>query len=183
MRGVSTKWAGWVVAGGLGAVVGAGVGEPWRSAAVPAVGAEIHYAPDENQERIDVALIDETKRSLDVAAYVMTDRAVISAIERAARRGVVVRIWRDPEMAEKVGAADVASLIAPDEPGVTMREKTPGPLMHLKGYCADHATLRTGSANFSRSGLVAQDNDLIVLRDAGACARFEAKFAKAWGDR
>lgn len=143
---------------------------------------EIHFAPDENLERIDVALIDATKRSLDVAAYVMTDRAVIAAIERAARRGVTVRIWRDPDMAEKVGAADVAALIAPDEANVTMREKSPGPLMHLKGYCADGATLRTGSANFSRSGLVAQDNDLIVLRDADACAAFEAKFAKAWAN-
>ena len=55
------------------------------------------------------------------------------------------------------------------------------PLMHLKTYCADGATLRTGSVNFSRSGLIAQDNDLIVLRDAAACARFDAKFAKAWG--
>ena len=142
--------------------------------------AEIHYAPDENLERVDVRLIDEAKASIDMDAYVLTDRPVIDALERAARRGVRVRVWRDGGMAEKVGAFDVASRVAPDEPGFEMRTKPPGPLMHLKGYCLDGSTLRTGSANFSRSGLVAQDNDIIVLRSTSACARFETRFAKAW---
>jgi phosphatidylserine/phosphatidylglycerophosphate/cardiolipin synthase-like enzyme len=38
--------------------------------------------------------------------------------------------------------------------------------MHLKGYCVDHHLLRTGSANFSRSGETRQDNDLVALRGA-----------------
>ena len=149
--------------------------------ALPSAAAEIHYAPDENLERVDVALIDAARASIDMAAYVLTDRSVIEALARAGRRGVVVRVWRDPGMAEKVGDADVAAFIAPDEPGVTLREKAPGPLMHLKGYCLDGATLRTGSANFSHSGLTAQDNDLVVIRSVQACAGFEAKFGKVWG--
>lgn len=142
--------------------------------------AEIHYAPDENLEQFDVRLIDEARASIDMAAYVLTDRGVIEALERAGRRGVIVRVWRDPGMVQKVGDADVAAFIAPDEPGVTLREKAPGPLMHLKGYCLDGALLRTGSANFSHSGLTAQDNDLVVIPSAQACAGFEAKFGKVW---
>ena len=177
-RRVSKRWIAGMCAAALG---GLGVGAGALRTATPA--AEVHFAPDENLERIDVGLIDAARSSLDVAAYVLTDRAVIAAIERAARRGVAVRIWRDPEMAGKVGLGDVAALIAPDEPGVAMRLKPPGALMHLKGYCVDGETLRTGSANFSRSGLHDQDNDLVVLRSPAACARFEAKFARAWGDR
>jgi len=41
--------------------------------------------------------------------------------------------------------------------------------------------IRTGSANFSRSGETRQDNDLVILRGPQACAGFEAKFAKDWG--
>jgi phosphatidylserine/phosphatidylglycerophosphate/cardiolipin synthase-like enzyme len=52
--------------------------------------------------------------------------------------------------------------------------------MHLKGYCVDHRLLRTGSANFSRSGETRQDNDLVVLRGASVCAGFETKFDRAW---
>ena len=145
--------------------------------------AEIHYAPDENLEIVDVRLIDEATVSIDVDAYVLTDRPVIDALERAARRGVTVRIWRDGGMAEKVGEYDVAAVVAPDEPRFEMREKPAGALMHLKGYCVDRRTLRTGSANFSRSGLSEQDNDIIVLRSPVACARFEARFGKAWETR
>ena len=40
--------------------------------------------------------------------------------------------------------------------------------MHLKAYSIDGEVLRTGSANFSTSGENAQDNDLIIIREAGA---------------
>jgi len=49
-----------------------------------------------------------------------------------------------------------------------VRIKRGGPFMHLKAYAIDGKVLRTGSANFSASGENAQDNDLIVIRDAGA---------------
>jgi hypothetical protein len=42
--------------------------------------------------------------------------------------------------------------------------------MHLKGYEIDGRLLRTGAANFSASGLKRQDNDLIVIKSAGASA-------------
>ena len=61
-----------------------------------------------------------------------------------------------------------------------MRIKRGGPFMHLKAYEIDGVTLRTGSANFSTSGERAQDNDLIVSRDAGAAAKFEAHFERMW---
>jgi NAD(P)-dependent dehydrogenase (short-subunit alcohol dehydrogenase family) len=44
------------------------------------------YAPGEDLERIDVALIDEAMKQIDMAAYVLTDSAVIEALRAAARR-------------------------------------------------------------------------------------------------
>lgn len=166
-----------LIAFAIGVVMGATGLDMARPAVAP---AEVHFAPGENLERVDVALIGDARATIDVAAYVLTDRGVIDALAEAAARGVRIRVWRDPGMAEKVGLADVAAQIEPDRPEFELREKSPGPLMHLKGYCVDGAVLRTGSANFSRSGLTKQDNDLVVLRSRAACARFEAKFEKAW---
>jgi phosphatidylserine/phosphatidylglycerophosphate/cardiolipin synthase-like enzyme len=45
----------------------------------------IHYAPAENLEHIDVALIDAARQEIDLAAYVLTDWPVIQALIRAAR--------------------------------------------------------------------------------------------------
>jgi phosphatidylserine/phosphatidylglycerophosphate/cardiolipin synthase-like enzyme len=50
----------------------------------------IHYAPTENLEHIDVALIDGTRHEIDMAANVLTDWPVMQALTRAADRGVEV---------------------------------------------------------------------------------------------
>ena len=165
-------------------MLGAALGHGSTSAQPPPpvdAAAEIHYSPGEDLERIDVALIREAGKQIDMAAYVLTDRAVIEALREAAGRGVTVRIWRDASMAEKVQDYDVAAQLGGGIHGLEIRSKSPGgELMHLKGYCVDHRLLRTGSANFSRSGETRQDNDLVALRGEAVCAGFDAKFGRAW---
>ncbi len=140
---------------------------------------EIHYAPVENLEAIDVTTIDDAERSIDMAAYLLTDGRVIEALADAANRGVVVRIYFDrSQYAARRSEALIALLAAPS---VDARIKLGGALMHLKAYAIDGAVLRTGSSNFSRSGLSAQDNDLILIDDAPLVAQFERDFAGMWG--
>jgi phosphatidylserine/phosphatidylglycerophosphate/cardiolipin synthase-like enzyme len=134
---------------------------------------EIHYAPSENLETIDVTLLNEAGTSIDMAAYVLTDDGVIQALADAADRGVAVRLYLDRSEFES-HADKIAALIA--TPGVTARVKPSGVLMHMKAYAIDGTRLRTGSGNFSRSGLSRQDNDLLVTDDAAAVTRFERDF-------
>jgi phosphatidylserine/phosphatidylglycerophosphate/cardiolipin synthase-like enzyme len=49
----------------------------------------ILYAPGENLERIDVALIDRAEHEIDMAAYVLTDWPILQALTPAADRGVL----------------------------------------------------------------------------------------------
>lgn len=69
--------------------------------------AEIHYGPGEDLERIDVALIGEAAKQIDMAAYVLTDGAVNGALRppsaalrresgatRVKPRGSVTSAWR-----------------------------------------------------------------------------------------
>jgi phosphatidylserine/phosphatidylglycerophosphate/cardiolipin synthase-like enzyme len=65
----------------------------------------IHYAPAENLEHIDAALIDSASRQIDMAAYVLTDWPVIEALTRAADRGVQVRIYLDGRQLAEHGRA------------------------------------------------------------------------------
>jgi phosphatidylserine/phosphatidylglycerophosphate/cardiolipin synthase-like enzyme len=46
----------------------------------------IHYAPGENVEHFDVALIDRAEREIDLAAYVLTDWPIMQVLTRAAGR-------------------------------------------------------------------------------------------------
>ncbi|MDE3175474.1 MAG: phosphatidylserine synthase [Pseudomonadota bacterium] len=134
---------------------------------------EIHYAPQENLEAIDVALLNDAGTSIDMAAYVLSDAAVIEALGDAADRGVAVRLYFDHGEFES-HAGELGDLIA--KPGVEARVKPSGVLMHMKAYAVDGARLRTGSGNFSRAGLSRQDNDLLLTDDSATVRRFEHDF-------
>jgi len=138
---------------------------------------EIHYAPNEDLEQIDVGLIDQAERTIDMAAYVLSDQAVIEALNDAAERGVTIRLYLDKGQFAQHGpraGGRIETLLS--SPNVTARVKGRGPLMHLKAYAVDGVKLRTGSGNFSRSGLFAQDNDLVLVDDPAAVSRFERDF-------
>ena len=53
---------------------------------------EIHYAPRENLESVDVAEIGRAELSIDMAAYVLSDTQIIEALIDAAERDVVIRL-------------------------------------------------------------------------------------------
>jgi phosphatidylserine/phosphatidylglycerophosphate/cardiolipin synthase-like enzyme len=55
-------------------------------------------------------------------------------------------------------------------------ERSHGAPMHLKSYQIDGRVLRTGTANFSASGLKRQDNDLIIIDSPVAAANFRRAF-------
>jgi phosphatidylserine/phosphatidylglycerophosphate/cardiolipin synthase-like enzyme len=154
------------------------------SAAFVAIGAlsradpapTVHYAPAENLEHIDVSLIDTAKHEIDFAAYVLTDWPVMQALERAADRGVKVRIYLDgTQLAEREPTRVFRDL--EQTPGVEIRVKRENSaFMHLKSYEIDGHLLRTGSANFSASGEKRQDNDLIIIEGPTAASAFRRAF-------
>jgi len=142
---------------------------------------EIHYAPAENLEKIDSDLIRSAHSSIDMAAYVLTDVAVIEAMSAAAARGVQIRLYLDgtarPPALRIQSALDHLLQL----PQVSLKIKPAQmAIMHLKGFVIDGQILRTGSANFSVSGLKYQDNDLLILRDAKPVQLFAAKFEMMW---
>jgi phosphatidylserine/phosphatidylglycerophosphate/cardiolipin synthase-like enzyme len=133
---------------------------------------ELHYAPEERLDAIDAALIGSARSSIDMAAYVLTDYAVIDALKAAQKRGVAIRIVVDPR--EPNDADRLGPLIA------NVKMKRGGALMHLKAYEVDGQVLRTGSANFSLSGERDQNNDLVVIHNAGDAHQFTTAFNTIW---
>jgi phosphatidylserine/phosphatidylglycerophosphate/cardiolipin synthase-like enzyme len=133
---------------------------------------EIHYAPVENLEHIDIELLRSATKSVDIAMYSLTDGAIVAALNDARGRGVTIRIALDPSVRQAYDKlADMADIV---------RIKKRGPLMHLKAYAIDGVLLRTGSANLTPSGLNGQDNDLVILRDSTVAAQFEARFEQVY---
>jgi phosphatidylserine/phosphatidylglycerophosphate/cardiolipin synthase-like enzyme len=159
------------------------LGAAWAEKRSQAQGSqpEIHYAPRENLESLDAQEIGRAQLSIDMAAYVLSDQQIIEALIDAAERGVVIRLYFDKSQFAEHGPTRgglIAALIA--HPDVVARVKGEGVLMHLKAYAVDGEVLRTGSGNFSRSGLASQDNDAIFVTDPAVVDAFEANFERIW---
>lgn len=148
-------------------------------------GVRIYYAPQNNLADIDRALIASARTRIDFAAYVLSDQAIINALQDAAGRGVMVRIYFDPDQpALKSPDRAVAFRSLLRLPSVQARMKLGGnDLMHLKSYQVDGKVLRSGSGNFSFSGARRQDNDLIVIESPTAVAQFMEQFEYMWTRR
>lgn len=141
-------------------------------------GVRVLYGPGDGFETIDARLIAGARHSIDMAAYVLTDRALTSALGRAAMRGVKVRIYLDGEETGR-NRAPIEEIAGAPNLDVRVKARSRD-LMHLKSYQVDGRVLRSGSANFSVSGEVYQDNDLIVIDSPQAAARFRETFERLW---
>lgn len=153
-------------------------GVPWRSQAEVA-NIAILYSPGRNLEVEDIRLIESARSNIDMAAYTLTSFAIMDALADAGRRGVGVRLLLDAsqlrqardfvrERLERLGR------IA----GVSIRVSTGRDLMHLKSFVIDDMTLRTGSANFTPTGLKRQNNDLVIIRDRASVVFYKAMFSE-----
>lgn len=152
-------------------------------AAIPGAAQTVEYlySPGTNLERSELAQLETATRSVDVAMYSFTDRELAGELAALAHKGVKVRVYRDREQYQQEGQRDAqnstAILLAA---GVEVRVKGARDLMHLKSYAIDGHLLRTGSANWSPTGLKRQDNDVVYQVAPEAVRQFERKFEEMW---
>ena len=142
--------------------------------------AVVLYAPESNLERSEMETLRSAKVSVDVAMYSFTDHELAKELIRLAKNGVRVRVyrdWREYEQEKERGSSTAELLVAG---GVQVRVKSSQDLMHFKSYVIDGTLLRTGSANWSLTGLKRQDNDVYYERDSEAAKLFEARFSQMW---
>jgi phosphatidylserine/phosphatidylglycerophosphate/cardiolipin synthase-like enzyme len=159
------------------------VASPDRGMVEPTLaGVRVSYGPSPQTAAADLAALATARRSIDIAAFVLTDRDIVAALSAAARRGVAVRIYLDRDEVDRAGgrvADDLAALAA--VPNVAIRTKARrSEAMHLKSYAIDRKLLRTGSANFSWSGERFQDNDVVLLDSAPLAVSFTHMFEAMW---
>ena len=92
-----------------------------------------------------------------------------------------VRVYRDREQFhQEMQRGDLTTTAILLAAGVEVRIKGQRDLMHLKSYAIDGRLLRTGSANWSPTGLKRQDNDVRYESSTEAVERFERKFEEMW---
>lgn len=124
--------------------------------------------------------IDGAERSLDITnSYFVPDHAILRALEKAARRGVRVRLLlpgprTDAGAVRWAGRTYYGRLL---EAGVEIHEYMPARL-HAKTFVVDSRWASVGSTNLDRRSLAWNYESNLNVFDAGFVAAMEAMFAR-----
>ncbi len=140
----------------------------------PGVSAQTAQDPIVDDEI--VALIASATATLDLALYDLDHPPFVDAITAAADRGVTVRLVGDLDEADQAGYVALAAA------GVPMVLRPGGTIMHDKFVVVDGRWVLTGSMNFSSTGALMNNNNVVVFDDALVAAHYTTELEQMFVD-
>src|SRR6185369_7846496 len=121
------------------------------------------FAPNQGATALIVRTIDESQKSIRVAAYYFTSRPITEALIAAHRRGVDVKVVMD-----ETNKTNFYSSLKPLlDARIPTRTNSHYAIMHDKFMVIDSSTLELGSFNYTRSAEEKNAENVLVIRDAG----------------
>ncbi|MBL8602760.1 MAG: endonuclease [Myxococcales bacterium] len=134
------------------------------------------FSPGEACLDMIIACFERVTATADVCVFTITDDRIGSAIARAHRRGVKVRVISDNDKAYDEGS-DIEGL---RRLGIACRVDETEAHMHHKFAVFDREILLTGSYNWTRSAARYNEENLIVTEDPRLVADFMTEFESLW---
>jgi phosphatidylserine/phosphatidylglycerophosphate/cardiolipin synthase-like enzyme len=154
----------------------------------PATWYEIYFTdpkypdkPEYHHGGIDeklVAIVDQTKRTLDVCIYDFDLDNVASAMARAKQRGVTVRMVTDTDTLENKDELIQAALRTVRAAEIPIVDDQRRPIMHNKFVVSDGEIVLTGSWNFTVNDTYHLNNNAVRIRSRELAANYSAEFEK-----
>ncbi|GAC1339277.1 MAG: hypothetical protein NVSMB29_06330 [Candidatus Dormibacteria bacterium] len=121
--------------------------------------------------------IESARRTLDLELFVLTDRGIVHALQRAHARGVAVSVLLDPHQRPSDAAAE--ALRASGVPVRLYRSR--GELLHAKAVVSDGARVSFGSANWSSGGFERNHEcDVVIVNQPALAAAFLTAMRADW---
>jgi phosphatidylserine/phosphatidylglycerophosphate/cardiolipin synthase-like enzyme len=149
---------------------------PYPVLTLNGVPAEVYFSPEDGVAQRIVSLILSATRRVDFLAFSFTSGEIAQAILDRAAAGVSVRGVMDSSQAQGSGT-EYDSL---REAGIMVRlDGNPG-LMHHKLILIDDRAVLTGSYNFSRNAEERNDENALILFDAGLVSRFDQEVTRVF---
>jgi len=141
---------------------------------VPAVNAaaiETGFSPEGTALQLVLKTIDSAQQEIRLMGYAFTSPEVASALVRAKRRGVDVKVVLDWKA--NTGENNKASRAAMNllvNAGILVRTVSQFKIMHDKVIITDGRNVETGSFNYTRAAAHSNSENALVIRDYPALA-------------
>jgi len=137
------------------------------AAAAPSVQAG--FSPEGSALQLVLKTIESAQHEIRLMGYSFTSPEVVSALVRAKRRGVDVRIVLD-EKGNRSKASQAAMNIVVNA-GIPLRTNGRYAIMHDKVIIVDNHTVEAGSFNYTRSAASRNSENVLVIKDVPEVAQ------------
>ncbi|MFK3707918.1 phospholipase D family protein [Klebsiella sp. NPDC088457] len=143
-------------------------------APVPAICAsaiETGFSPEGTALQLVLKTIDSAQQEIRLMGYAFTSPEVASALVRAKRRGVDVKVVLDWKAnSEENNKASRAAMNLLVNAGILVRTVSQFKIMHDKVIITDGRNVETGSFNYTRAAARSNSENVLVIRDNPALA-------------
>ena len=138
--------------------------------------AEVFFEPGDDCSAVLRRLIEESRQSLRICVFTLTDNRVSDTVMAAHRRGVAVRIISDDDKSEDRGS-DIWRFV---EAGVPVRLDRLPDHMHHKFAVFDGLTAVTGSFNWTRGAADKNHENILLTDDPRLVRPYIDEFERLW---
>jgi phosphatidylserine/phosphatidylglycerophosphate/cardiolipin synthase-like enzyme len=138
---------------------------------------EVYFLPEDDVEDRLLDLVGSAQESVDFLAFSFTLDYLAETMIDLEREGVTVRGVMDAGQAASNQGGEYERLV---DAGLEVYLDPFDGLMHHKVIIIDGQTVVFGSANFTRSGLYNNDENLIILNDPATAGIFETEFERIY---
>lgn len=151
---------------------------PHPSLAFGSSQVDVYFSPEDEPRLALLEALNGAEEDIHFMAFTFTDEAVAETLIAAERRGVTVTGVFETFQAN-TSYSQFDRLYNLDFP---VRKDGNGGIMHHKVFIIDGETVVTGSYNFTDAAYRANDESMLVIRDAGIAAAYLEQWEKVWAE-
>lgn len=137
--------------------------------AVAAPSVQVGFSPEGSALQLVLKTIESAQHEIRLMGYAFTSPEVVSALVRAKRRGVDVRIVLD-EKGNRSKASQAAMNVVVNA-GIPLRTNGRYAIMHDKVIIVDNHTVEAGSFNYTRSAASRNSENVLVFNEVPEVAQ------------
>ncbi len=138
---------------------------------------EVYFLPEDAVEDRLLDLVGSAQESVDFLAYSFTLDYLAETMIDLERSGIQVRGVMDADQEASNQGGEYDRLV---DAGLDVRLDPFDGLLHHKVIIVDGQWVVLGSANFTRSGLFQNDENLVILNDPTLASSFETEFERLY---
>jgi phosphatidylserine/phosphatidylglycerophosphate/cardiolipin synthase-like enzyme len=147
---------------------------PWPRVVIGGASVECYFAPEDGVQQEIISEIAEAGATIDFMAFSFTSKPVAEAVAARLKTGVRVRgLFEARDMGSRYCQDDFLA-----ERGAEVFADQNKYNMHHKVIIIDARTVVAGSYNFSQNAETQNDENVLIVHDAGTAARYTQEFER-----